>query len=217
MKMIMLGLPGAGKGTQAQKISDSYEIPHIATGDIFRKAIKNKTPLGKKAKSYIDSGELVPDEVTIGIVEERLEENDCQEGFILDGFPRTINQAEALDVILEDMDTKLDIALYIEVREKELIKRLTGRRICEDCGATYHVEYNPPTKPGICDKCGGKLVQRNDDKKETVKNRIEVNRKKTDKLVDYYKNQGILQKVVSSGGIDKVFEEINKVIKENMK
>ncbi|MGM0436803.1 MAG: adenylate kinase [Bacillota bacterium] len=215
MNMIFLGLPGAGKGTQAKKVSTKYDIPHIATGDIFRNAIKNETPLGRKAKSYIDKGELVPDEVTIGIVRNRLQEDDCKKGFILDGFPRTINQAEALDKILEELNTELDLALYIKVPEKELIKRLSGRRVCEDCGATYHVEFNPPEKEGICDKCGGKLIQRSDDKEETVKNRIEVNREKTEKLINYYKDEGLLETIESSAGIDEVFEKVTSVIEEN--
>jgi len=217
MNLIFLGLPGAGKGTQAKKLSSKYDIPHIATGDIFRSAIKNETPLGKEAKSYIDKGDLVPDEVTIGIVRNRLKDDDCKDGFILDGFPRTINQAEALDKIMEDLNTKLELALYINVEEKELIKRLSGRRVCEDCGATYHVEFNPPKKEGICDKCGGKLIQRSDDKEETVKNRIEVNKKKTDKLVDYYKEKDILESINSNGGIDEVFNKVTSIIEEKVK
>lgn len=215
MNMIFLGLPGAGKGTQAKKVSSKYNIPHIATGDIFRNAIKNETPLGKKAKSFIDQGELVPDEVTIGIVRNRLKEDDCKDGFILDGFPRTINQAEALNEIMEELNTKLDLALYIKVPEKELIKRLSGRRVCEDCGATYHVEFNPPEKEGICDKCGGNLIQRSDDTEETVKNRIEVNKKKTEKLIEFYDDKGILQTIESSGGIEEVFKKVTSVIEEN--
>jgi len=215
MNMIFLGLPGAGKGTQAKKVSSKYNIPHIATGDIFRNAIKNETPLGKKAKSFIDQGELVPDEVTIGIVRNRLKEDDCKDGFILDGFPRTINQAEALKDIMEELNTKLDLALFIKVPEKELIKRLSGRRVCEDCGATYHVEFNPPEKEGICDKCGGNLIQRSDDTEETVKNRIEVNKEKTEKLIEFYDNEGILQTIESSGGIEEVFKKVTSVIEEN--
>ena len=215
MNMIFLGLPGAGKGTQAKKVSSKYNIPHIATGDIFRNAIKNETPLGKKAKSFIDQGELVPDEVTIGIVRNRLKEDDCKDGFILDGFPRTINQAEALKDIMEELNTKLDLALFIKVPEKELIKRLSGRRVCEDCGATYHVEFNPPEKEGICDKCGGNLIQRSDDTEETVKNRIEVNKEKTEKLIEFYDDKGILQTIESSGGIEEVFKKVTSVIEEN--
>lgn len=215
MNMIFLGLPGAGKGTQAKKVSSKYNIPHIATGDIFRNAIKNETPLGKKAKSFIDQGELVPDKVTIGIVRNRLKEDDCKDGFILDGFPRTIKQAEALNEIMEELNTKLDLALYIKVPEKELIKRLSGRRVCEDCGATYHVEFNPPKKEGICDKCGGNLIQRSDDTEETVKNRIEVNKEKTEKLIEFYDDKGILQTIESSGGIEEVFKKVTSVIEEN--
>ena len=216
MNMIFLGLPGAGKGTQAKKVSAKYNIPHIATGDIFRSAIKNETELGRKAKSYIDKGELVPDEVTIGIVRNRLKDDDCSDGCILDGFPRTVNQADALTEIMDDLDKELDLALYIKVAEEELIKRLSGRRVCDECGATYHVEFNPPEKAGICDKCGGELIQRSDDKEETVKNRIEVNKKKTDKLVDYYQDKDILHVIESSGGIDEVFHKIVSVIEETM-
>ena len=212
MNMILLGLPGAGKGTQAEMLSEKYEIPHVATGDIFRREIKNETKLGTKAKKFIDAGELVPDDVTIGMVRNRLSEDDCKEGFILDGFPRTINQADALDEMLDQMSKNIDLALYIKVAEEELIKRLSGRRVCEDCGATYHVEFNPPEEAGTCDKCGGNLVQRSDDKKETVKNRINVNRKKTEKLINYYSKQDLLETVESTGGINKVFNEIDNVI-----
>lgn len=216
MNMILLGLPGAGKGTQAKKLSDKYNIPHIATGDIFRREIKNETSLGKKAKSYIDAGELVPDEVTIGMVRKRLAEGDCQDGFILDGFPRTIDQAEALDNMIDEMDEELDIALYIKVAETELIKRLSGRRVCDDCGATYHVEFNSPEKEGVCDKCGGNLIQRSDDQEETVKKRIEVNKKKTDKLIDYYKKKELLETIESTGGIEEVNNKIINVIEANI-
>jgi adenylate kinase len=212
MNMILLGLPGAGKGTQAQKLSKKYDIPHIATGDIFRREIKEESPLGKRAKEFIDLGELVPDDVTIGMVRKRLKEDDCQDGFILDGFPRTINQADALDNMLDVMEQDLDLALYIKVPEEELIKRLSGRRVCEDCGATYHIEFNPPVKSGVCDECGGKLVQRNDDQEETVKNRIEVNRKKTDKLISYYQSQDLLESIGSTDGIDQVFNKIVNLV-----
>ena len=215
MDMILLGLPGVGKGTQAKKLEASLEIPHIATGDIFRKAIKNKTPLGKKAKSFIDSGELVPDEVTIGIVEERLKEDDCKEGFILDGFPRTIAQAEALDEILAEQNRELDLAIYLQAEIDILVERLAGRRVCVDCGATYHVKNDPPEVEGVCDKCGGEVIQRSDDEEETVKKRIEVNKEKTAKLADYYQNKGILHEVKSTGGIEKVQQRLMKLIEAN--
>jgi len=215
MDMILLGLPGVGKGTQAKKLEDKLEIPHIATGDIFRKAIKNETPLGKKAKSFIDAGELVPDEVTIGIVEERLTEADCKVGFILDGFPRTIAQAEALDQILIEQNRKLDLAIYLQAEIDILVERLAGRRVCVDCGATYHVKNDPPEVEGVCDKCGGEVIQRSDDQKETVKKRIEVNKEKTAKLADYYQDKGILHEVESIGGIDKVQARLMKLIEAN--
>jgi adenylate kinase len=215
MDMILLGLPGVGKGTQAKKLEDKLEIPHIATGDIFRKAIKNKTPLGKKAKSFIDAGELVPDEVTIGIVEERLKESDCKNGFILDGFPRTIAQAEALDEILSEQKRELDLAIYLQAEIDILVERLAGRRVCVDCGATYHVKNDPPEVEGVCDKCGGEVIQRSDDQEKTVKKRIEVNKEKTAKLADYYQNKGILHEVESTGGIDKVQVRLMKLIEAN--
>ncbi len=215
MDMILLGLPGVGKGTQAKRLEENLEIPHIATGDIFRKAIKNETPLGKKAKSFIDAGELVPDEVTIGIVEERLSESDCKEGFILDGFPRTIAQAEALDEILAEQDRELDLAIYLQAEMDILIKRLAGRRVCVECGATYHVKNDPPEVEGVCDKCGGEVIQRSDDQEETVKKRIEVNKEKTAKLADYYQEKGILHEVQSTGGIDKVQLRLLDVIEAN--
>jgi adenylate kinase len=212
MDMILLGLPGVGKGTQAKKLEEELQIPHIATGDIFRKAIKNETPLGKKAKSFIDAGELVPDEVTIGIVEERLTESDCEDGFILDGFPRTIAQAEALDEILAEQNRELDLAIYLQAEIDILVKRLAGRRVCVDCGAVYHIKNDPPEVEGVCDKCGGEVIQRSDDQEETVKKRIEVNKAKTAKLADYYQNKGILHEVQSTGGIDKVQQRLLKLI-----
>ena len=215
MDMILLGLPGVGKGTQAKKMEENLKIPHIATGDIFRKAIKNETPLGKKAKSFIDAGELVPDEVTIGIVEERLSEADCEDGFILDGFPRTIAQAEALDEILAEQNRELDLAIYLQAEIDILVKRLAGRRVCEDCGEVYHIENDPPEVEGVCDKCGGKVIQRSDDQKETVKKRIEVNKEKTAKLADYYQEKGILHEVQSTGGIEKVQHRLIKLIEAN--
>ncbi len=214
MNLIMLGLPGAGKGTQAKKLSNKYNIPHISTGDIFRNAIQNETELGKKAKEYLDSGGLVPDELTNSIVRERLKEDDCKEGFILDGFPRTINQAEALEDMLKNMNRKLDLAIYIDVTREELIKRLTHRRTCSNCGAVYHLDYDPPEKEGICDKCGGKLIQRSDDKEEVVKERLKINSKNIKNLIDFYEEEDKLATVKSDAGIEEVFEKIDEIVKE---
>ncbi|MFO7814668.1 MAG: adenylate kinase [Halanaerobiales bacterium] len=216
MNLIILGLPGAGKGTQAKKLSKKYDIPHISTGDIFRNAIKNETKLGKKAKEIIDSGGLVPDEITNNIVRERLKKDDCTDGFILDGFPRTINQAEALEKMLESMKRTLDLALYIDVAREELIKRLTHRRTCSNCGATYHLDYNPPEKEGICDKCGGKLIQRSDDTEEVVKERLEVNKENLKRLIDFYNERDKLVTVKSNAGIEEVFKKIDKIFKEKV-
>lgn len=217
MNLIMLGLPGAGKGTQAKKLSKKYSIPHISTGDIFRSAIKNETELGKKAKQIIDSGGLVPDKITNDIVKERIKLDDCNNGFILDGYPRTINQSEALETMLEEMNKKLDLALYINVSREELIKRLTHRRTCSNCGAIYHLDYKPPKKEGICDKCGGKLIQRSDDKEEVVKERLKVNKENLMKLIEFYKKRSKLAMVKSDAGINEVFDKINDIIKEHVK
>ncbi len=186
VNLVLMGLPGAGKGTQAEKIVDKYAIPHISTGDMFRAAMKEGTELGLQAKSFMDKGELVPDEVTIGIVRERLSKDDCQKGFLLDGFPRTVPQAEALEAILQDLNKKIDYCINISVDKDILMGRLTGRRICKNCGATYHLEFNPPKEAGVCDRCGGELYQRADDNEETVQNRLEVNIKQTQPLLDYY-------------------------------
>ena len=217
MNLVFLGLPGAGKGTQAKILANKYDIPHISTGDIFRNAIKNETPLGVKAKEYIDSGELVPDEVTNGIVKERLQDKDCNKGFILDGYPRTLDQAEALDSNLDDFNKKIDLVIYTKVSESELIKRLTGRRICEDCGATYHVDFKPPKEESICDDCGGKLIQRDDDKEETVKKTINVNKNKTEKLIKYYDEKNILIEIDAEKDIDEVTNDIVDLIEEKIK
>ena len=209
-----MGLPGAGKGTQAAEIIKKYPIPHISTGDMFRLAIKNETPLGNEAKSYMDRGELVPDEVTVGIVKERLSESDAKDGFLLDGFPRTVQQAEALNEIMDELGSKIESTIYVDVPEEELMNRLTGRRICEVCGTAYHLVFNPPKQEGICDLDGGKLYQREDDNPETVQNRLEVNIKQTQPLLDFYESQGVLSRVNGSQDIDKVFEDINKVLEK---
>lgn len=208
MRAILMGPPGAGKGTQAAGLIEKYQIPHISTGDMFRSAIKAGTPLGLKAKQFMDAGSLVPDEVTIGIVAERLAEKDCATGFLLDGFPRTIAQADALDKILVDLKMKLDGVLNIEAAEVKLIERLTGRRICRQCGATYHMVFNPPSAEGVCDKCGGELYQRSDDTLETAKNRLDVYNLQTQPLIKYYQRKGILKKINGDQDISKVLEDI---------
>ncbi len=207
-----MGLPGAGKGTQAEKINDKYNIPHISTGDMFRLAIKEGTDLGKQAKEYMDQGALVPDEVTIGIVKERLSKSDCKNGFLLDGFPRTIAQAEALQELLKELDTSIDYVIHVDVPEEKLVERLTGRRICPTCGATYHVIYNPPKVEGICDKDGSQLIQRDDDTAETVKNRLSVNMEQAKPLLDFYQNKGYLVTVNGDQEINQVFQDIQSRI-----
>ncbi|MFW6268611.1 MAG: adenylate kinase [Bacillota bacterium] len=206
MIIVFLGLPGAGKGTQAKYLRDKYNMNHISTGDIFREAIKNETPLGKKAKKYIDDGDLVPDEITIGLVENRVEKFKEDEDYIFDGFPRTLEQARALTEILEKRNRKVNLCVFIKVDEEELIIRISGRRICEDCGAIYHVEFNPPEKDGVCDKCGGNLYQRKDDEEETVRNRIRTNKEQTMPLVHYYKDRGVLETIV---GTDQMPEDVS--------
>lgn len=212
MNIILMGLPGAGKGTQASKIIKKYPIPHISTGDMFRLAIKNETELGQEAKSYMDKGELVPDSVTVGIVKERLSQSDAKEGFLLDGFPRTVEQAEALNDIMDELGTQIDRTINVDVDEEELMNRLTGRRICEVCGTAYHLVFNPPKQDGICDLDGGKLYQREDDNPETVANRLEVNLKQTQPLLDFYKEQNVLVNVDGSKDIDDVFVEIDDIL-----
>ncbi|MED4456303.1 adenylate kinase [Metabacillus fastidiosus] len=212
MNLVLMGLPGAGKGTQAERIVESYEIPHISTGDMFRAAIKEETELGLQAKSFMDKGELVPDEVTIGIVRERLGKNDCEKGFLLDGFPRTVAQADALEGILEDLDKKIDYVINIDVNKDILMDRLTGRRICKQCGSTYHLVFNPPAVDGVCDKCGGELYQRADDNEETVANRLEVNLKQTEPLLSFYREKGYLRNINGEQDIHKVFEDVKKLL-----
>ncbi|HGH0792343.1 adenylate kinase [Staphylococcus pseudintermedius] len=212
MNIILMGLPGAGKGTQASEIIKKYPIPHISTGDMFRKAIKDETELGKEAKSYMDRGELVPDEVTVGIVKERISEDDAKKGFLLDGFPRTIEQAEALNLILEELGRTIDAVVNIEVPEEELMNRLTGRRICETCGTTYHLVFNPPKVEGICDIDGGKLYQREDDNPETVANRLEVNVKQSKPILEFYNQKGLLKNIDGSKHIDEVTSDVIEIL-----
>lgn len=213
MNIVIMGLPGAGKGTQAAKIIQNFQIPHISTGDMFRLAMKEGTALGKEAKSYMDNGELVPDEVTIGIVKERLSQSDAKEGFLLDGFPRTVEQANSLKEIMSELGSKIDRAIYIDVPEEELMNRLTGRRICTSCGAAYHLVFNPPKTDGICDLDGAKLYQRDDDNSETVANRLEVNVKQTQPLIDFYQQEGVFVSVDGSREIDEVFSDVEDILK----
>jgi adenylate kinase len=215
MKIVFMGPPGAGKGTQAEKIIETYQIPHISTGDMFRKAIKDQTELGMEAKRYMDQGALVPDHVTIGIVKDRLSESDCKSGFLLDGFPRTVDQAKALDEILTSLDSKIDYVINIDVDLNILKERLTGRRICRSCGATYHKIFNPSAVEGVCDKCGGELYQRKDDNEETVGNRLDVYVNQTKPLLDYYSLAGNLVNINGQQSIDLVFEEIQNVLGGN--
>ncbi|MBA5851745.1 adenylate kinase [Clostridium sp. cel8] len=209
MKIVLLGPPGAGKGTQAKLISDKYSIPHISTGDIFRKNISEKTQLGIKAKSYLDAGKLVPDDVTISIVKDRLNMEDCKNGFLLDGFPRTVNQAKALDDFLDDIKG-IDIALLIDVPKELILDRMTGRRVCTSCGASYHIKFNPTKVDGKCDVCGGDVVQRKDDTESTVKDRLDVYEKQTQPLIGYYKDKNKLSIVDGTGEIGEVFERVKK-------
>lgn len=208
MNTILMGLPGAGKGTQAEIISEQYGIPHISTGDMFRLAIKEQTELGLKAKEYMDAGDLVPDEVTIGIVRERLDKSDAQNGFLLDGFPRTIAQAEALETIMEDSNRQLDHVIHIKIDEAVLLERLSGRRTCPNCSATYHRTFHPPKVEGICDKCGGILYQRDDDHEDSVKTRLSVNLKQLEPLLKFYEERHILHSINGDQTIEDVFAEV---------
>jgi adenylate kinase len=209
-----MGLPGAGKGTQAERIVGQYGIPHISTGDMFRAAMKEGTELGLQAKSFMDKGELVPDEVTIGIVRERLSKDDCQKGFLLDGFPRTVPQADALENLLVDLNKKIDFVININVDKDLLMARLTGRRICKECGSTYHLVFNPPKEEGVCDRCGGELYQRADDNEETVHNRLEVNIKQQEPLLNFYEAKGYLRTIDGQQDINKVFADIKHLLGE---
>lgn len=213
MKIIMLGAPGAGKGTHAKKITEKFGIPAISTGDIFRENIKNGTELGKKAKEYMDAGNLVPDELVCDLVVDRLKQDDCKNGYILDGFPRTIPQAEALTAALAKDDDAIDYALEIFLEDQAIIDRMSGRRVCKSCGATYHVVNIPPKTEGVCDECDGELIVRDDDAPETVKKRLDVYHEQTAPLIDYYKKQGILKVIDGSKGLDTCFEEICGILK----
>ena len=212
MKLLIMGRPGAGKGTQAANIKEYYNIQHISTGDMFRAAIKNQTKLGLLAKSFMDKGQLVPDEVTIGIVHERLLEDDCKGGFLLDGFPRTIAQAEALETFLKENGIVLDAVLDVNVPAEILVRRMVGRRVCKGCGATFHVEFNAPKQEGICDVCGTPLIQRADDTYETANSRLEVYDNNTAPLLDFYNTRGLLKTVNGDQALDKVFEDIKNVL-----
>ena len=212
MKIIMLGAPGAGKGTYAKQITQKYGIPAISTGDIFRENIKAGTELGKKAKSYMDAGNLVPDELVCDLVVDRLKQDDCKKGYILDGFPRTIPQAEALTEALKKQDDSIDFALEINMADEAIITRMAGRRVCKNCGATYHVVNIPPKKEGICDECGGNIILRDDDAPETVKKRLEVYHEQTAPLIEYYKNLGLLSVIDGSKGLEQCVADISAVL-----
>ena len=212
MKIVMLGAPGAGKGTQAKKIAAKYNIPHVSTGDIFRANIKGGTELGKEAKSDMDAGKLVPDELTVRILLDRVSEEDCRNGYVLDGFPRTIPQAEVLDKELSKAGEKIDYAINVEVPDEDIVGRMSGRRGCPKCGASYHLKYIPPKKEGICDACGSELVLRDDDKPETVKKRLKVYHDQTQPLIDYYKKQGALKEVDGTVDPEDVFKAITDIL-----
>ena len=212
MKIIMLGAPGAGKGTQAKKVADKYNLPHISTGDIFRANIKGETELGKRAKEFMDRGELVPDNITIDMLLDRIKKDDCKNGFVLDGFPRTIPQAKSLTEALNRLGEKIDHAINIDVPDMDIINRMSGRRACTSCGSTYHIIYSAPKKENICDKCGSELIIRDDDKPETVKKRLEVYHDQTQPLIDYYNNEHILSSVDGTKKMEDVFLDITAVL-----
>jgi len=212
MNIILIGPPGAGKGTQAKRMIDRLGVPQISTGDMFRAAVKDGTPMGKKAKEYMDKGALVPDEVVIGVVNERFGKPDCKKGFILDGFPRTQEQAKALDGLLKKLGTKLDHVVVIEVPDDFLVDRLTGRRTCRGCNYMHHIKYDPPKKPGVCDKCGGELYQRDDDKEETIRQRLKTYHDQTSPLIKYYSSQGVVRKIDGTGSMEQVQNAIKTAI-----
>ena len=212
MKIVMLGAPGAGKGTQAKMIAEKYSIPHISTGDIFRANIKEGTPLGLEAKPYMDQGKLVPDELTVKILLDRVSKDDCKNGYVLDGFPRTIPQANVLKEALDAQNDKIDYAINVDVPDENIVRRMSGRRACVTCGATYHIEHVPPKTEGICDKCGSALILRDDDKPDTVLNRLKVYHDQTQPLIDFYNNEGILKEVDGTIDVKDVFENIVKIL-----
>jgi len=212
MKIVMLGAPGAGKGTQAKKIAAKYDIPHISTGDIFRANLKAGTELGMKAKEYMDKGALVPDSLTLELIMDRFDKDDCKNGYVLDGFPRTIPQAEALTAALNKLNDKLDYAINVEVPDEAIVTRMSGRRACVACGGTYHIVFNPTKVEGKCDACGGDLILRQDDKPETVQHRLSVYHEQTQPLVDYYKNEGIYKEVDGTQDLEKVFADITAIL-----
>lgn len=213
MRIVVLGPPGSGKGMQAEKVSDKYGVPHIATGDMLRDAVAEGTELGEKAKGYMDRGELVPDELVVAITGERLRRQDCHKGFLLDGFPRTKAQAEALERILASMSTRLDVVINLNVDEEEIVKRLTKRRTCRRCGAIYHLIFSPPKRDGVCDDCGGELYRRSDDSEETVRKRLRVYKAKTESLVDYYIERGLLRDIDGNPSVEEVFRNICEALK----
>ena len=212
MNLILLGPPGCGKGTQAKLLMEKHSIPQISTGDILREAVKQETPMGVEAKNYMNAGKLVPDEVVIGIIQDRLKQSDCENGFILDGFPRTVVQAEALDSTLTAMQKKIEHALSITVDDEELLGRLTGRRTCRSCGAMFHVMFKPPKEEGVCDACSGELYQRDDDKEATIQNRLDVYDQQTAPLIDYYQAKGLLRNIAGTGKIEEILEKIQAVL-----
>ncbi|MDA8104372.1 MAG: adenylate kinase [Nitrospiraceae bacterium] len=208
MRLVLLGAPGAGKGTQAKKLIEKYSIPQISTGDILRKAVADGTPLGKEAKAVMDRGELVPDSIVLGLVRERLKQDDCRNGYILDGFPRNTAQAEALDKMLSTMSAPLTVAVSVDVDKNDLMKRLTGRRTCKSCQQMYNLYFSPPKKEGVCDKCGGALFQRDDDKEKTIQKRLDVYEAQTAPLIDYYRRKGILKSIQGTGSIEEIFKKV---------
>lgn len=212
MKLILLGPPGAGKGTQSKTLMDRFSIPQISTGDILRAAVKNQTAMGLKAKAFMDAGALVPDEVVIGIVRDRLQEKDCEQGFILDGFPRTVPQADALQQVLVDLGKELDVVISLRVDNEALVERLTGRRTCSACGRGYHVRFDPPRVEGVCDDCGGVLLQRDDDREETIRQRLQVYDRQTSPLIAYYQGRDLLAEVDGMAAIDDVQQQLMRLL-----
>jgi len=217
MQLVLLGPPGAGKGTQAVRLAEQLGIPHVSTGDMFRAAVKDGTELGRKANEYMEAGALVPDEITIGIVRERLSTSECRPGFILDGFPRTLPQAEALSDVLDELELELDAVLYLELDDSDVVHRITGRRVCRGCGATYHVDFDPPDREGVCNECGGELYQRDDDAEETVRERLRVYKEQTAPLIDYYEQEGKLVEVSAEGSIDEVTQALLQALEVNLR